>query len=184
MQDISEIRKLRKSLDMTQKDLAKKAGVSQSLIAKAEAGAIDPTYSNVQKIFNALNNFAKKDDIKVKDIINRNIISILPSAKISEAIILMKKHEISQLPVISNHPVGLVTEGLLLENLSTLPHSDIQKLTVREIMADCPPMLSIDCPIEAVTDLLKHYPMILIRSDEKICGLITKFDVLSALAKK
>ena len=53
--DIDEIKKLRSSLGLTQKDLAQRADVSQSLIAKIEAGRIDPTFSKVQKIFLAFN---------------------------------------------------------------------------------------------------------------------------------
>ncbi|MFQ5647816.1 MAG: helix-turn-helix transcriptional regulator, partial [Candidatus Aenigmatarchaeota archaeon] len=43
MQEITEIRKIRKKLGLTQSQLAQEARVSQSLIAKIEAGKLDPT---------------------------------------------------------------------------------------------------------------------------------------------
>lgn len=57
---LEEIKQIRKKYNLTQSDLAKRSGVSQSLIAKIEAGRIDPTYSNAQKIFNALNDMGEK----------------------------------------------------------------------------------------------------------------------------
>ncbi|MBI2079314.1 helix-turn-helix domain-containing protein, partial [Candidatus Micrarchaeota archaeon] len=45
--DVSKLGSLRRKLGITQKELAKLAGVSQSLIAKIEMGKIDPAYSKV-----------------------------------------------------------------------------------------------------------------------------------------
>ena len=52
--ELEEIKKIRKKLGMTQTELANRAGVSQSLIAKIESARIDPTYTKTQKIFAAL----------------------------------------------------------------------------------------------------------------------------------
>ena len=52
--DLKEIKELRKKYKLTQEELAKKANVSQTLITKIEAGKIDPTYSNAQKILEAI----------------------------------------------------------------------------------------------------------------------------------
>jgi len=52
--DLSRIAVMRKRMGLTQTELAEKAGVSQSLIARVEAGTVDPRYSKVEKIFRAL----------------------------------------------------------------------------------------------------------------------------------
>ena len=49
--ELEEIKKIRKSLGLTQAELAKRADVSQSIIAKIESGSIDPTLSKAKKIF-------------------------------------------------------------------------------------------------------------------------------------
>ncbi|MEM2547192.1 MAG: helix-turn-helix domain-containing protein, partial [Candidatus Bathyarchaeia archaeon] len=51
---LDEIAKRRKLLGLTQKQLAKIAGVSQSFVAKVESGKIDPSYSKVKAIFDVL----------------------------------------------------------------------------------------------------------------------------------
>ena len=60
--ELEEIKKIRKKLELTQTELADRAGVSQSLIAKIEAGRIDPTYSKTKKIFAALSDLEKRGD--------------------------------------------------------------------------------------------------------------------------
>ena len=147
MQDLSEIKKLRKNLNLTQKELANRANVSQSLIAKIEAQKIDPTYTKTLQIFNALNSINKNENVQVKDIINKNIISVEPETKVLSAVGLMKMHNISQLPVISTHPVGLITESSLLDSFAKHSQQELVELKVKEIMKDCPPVLNMRCPI-------------------------------------
>ena len=48
--EIEQLKQIRKQLGLTQTEFAKEAGVSQSLVAKIEAGNIDPTYSKVQQM--------------------------------------------------------------------------------------------------------------------------------------
>ncbi|MBI2647565.1 helix-turn-helix domain-containing protein, partial [Candidatus Woesearchaeota archaeon] len=62
--ELVEVKKIRKKLELTQTQLANRAGVSQSLIAKVESGRIDPTYSKTKKIFSALSELEKKEEIK------------------------------------------------------------------------------------------------------------------------
>ncbi len=49
-----EFRHMRTKVGLTQKDLARKAGVSQALIARIEGGSIDTKLSTAQKILDAL----------------------------------------------------------------------------------------------------------------------------------
>lgn len=54
MDESKWIKEQRKRLDLTQNQLAKMAGVSQSLVAKIEAGSIDAAYSKVKRIIETL----------------------------------------------------------------------------------------------------------------------------------
>ena len=51
LMDLSEIKRLRGKLGITQSELAKRAGVSQALIARIENKSVDPRYSKVVDIF-------------------------------------------------------------------------------------------------------------------------------------
>ena len=72
--ELSEIKKIRKTLGLTQTDLAKRAAVSQSLIAKIESNKIDPTYTKTKKIFDTLNDLENKEEIKAEELMNKKII--------------------------------------------------------------------------------------------------------------
>ena len=50
----TDIKRIRKSLDITQTELAVASGVSQSTIAKIERGTMSASYDTVVKLFEAL----------------------------------------------------------------------------------------------------------------------------------
>lgn len=176
---LEEVKKIRKKLGMTQTELANRAQVSQSLIAKLESGRIDPTYTKTRKIFAALSDMENKEEIKAEQLMTRKIISVHSATPIKEAIAKMKKDGISQLPVIDSHKlVGLVSESTILE---ALLGSKAEK--VSEIMQDSPPIVSKTTSIQVVSSLLKHYPLVVVSEEGKLVGLITKSDLLGKLYK-
>ncbi|MBI2558355.1 CBS domain-containing protein [Candidatus Woesearchaeota archaeon] len=177
--ELEEIRKIRNKLGMTQTELANRAGVSQSLIAKIESGRIDPTYTKTQKIFAALSELEKKEEIKAEQLMTSKILSIGSNISIKEAIDRMKKHKISQLPVIDDSKlVGLVSESTILEAL--LKSKGTQ---VKEVMQEAPPIVSKTTSIQVVSNLLKHYPMVMVSEEGRLIGLVTKSDLLGRLYK-
>jgi len=58
--ELHDIERLRKRFGLTQEELARKAGISQSLIARVESGMVDPRYSRIAKIFVALDEMKSK----------------------------------------------------------------------------------------------------------------------------
>ena len=52
--EVTEIRRMRKALDMTQAQLCHLSGVPQSTIAKVESGSINGSYETVRRLFEAL----------------------------------------------------------------------------------------------------------------------------------
>ena len=177
--ELEEIRKIRKKLGMTQTELANRAGVSQSLIAKIESGRIDPTYTKTKKIFAALSELEKKEGVKAEQLMASRIISVASRTPIKEAIDKMKKSQISQLPVIDNHKlVGLVSESIILEALLNQKGSE-----VKDVMQEAPPIVSKTTSMQVVSNLLKHYPMVLVSEGGRLVGLITKSDLLERLYK-
>ncbi|MGC8608630.1 MAG: helix-turn-helix domain-containing protein, partial [Thermoplasmata archaeon] len=58
--NVEELKKMRKNLGISQKDLANITGVSQSYIARLEKGTINPTYSKVKAIYEYLTKSGEK----------------------------------------------------------------------------------------------------------------------------
>ena len=177
--ELEEIKKIRKKLELTQTELANRAGVSQSLIAKIEAGRIDPTYTKTKKIFAALSDLEKKEEIKAEQLMTAKIVSVAPSDSTKDAIEKMKKFQISQLPVIDNHKlIGLVSESTILDAMLNSKGNH-----VRDIMQEAPPTVSKTTSIQVVSSLLKHFPMVAVSEEGKLIGIITKSDLLGKLYK-
>jgi len=182
--ELDEIKKIRKKFGLTQTDLSKKANVSQSLIAKIESNRIDPTFTKVKKIFNVLDELKNKNELKAWDIMTKKIICVKPGDKIPTAINLMRKHEISQIPVmVNNNIIGLVSENNILESISEEGTEKIRKIIVRDIMHECPPVVSKKTSSSVLSGLLKYYPIVIVVDEGKPKGVITKSDMLRTFYK-
>jgi predicted transcriptional regulator len=174
---LDEIKEIRKKYGLTQSDLAKRADVSQSLIAKIEAGRIDPTYTKAQKIFDALDTLHKKKEVKAEEVMTKKVISVKPDDDIKDAIKKMKKDNISQMPVIEDDKsIGTVTEAIILEALLNNKSG-----MIKEIMEDSPPIVSKNTSVAAISNLLRFSSMVLVSEDGKIKGTITKSDLLGKI---
>jgi len=177
--ELAEIKKIRKSLGLTQTDLAKRANVSQSLIAKIESEKIDPTFTKTKKIFETLNDLENKEEIKAEELMNKKIISVGTKDNVKDSVREMKKFGISQMPVIDgSNVVGLVSESTLLDALMSNKSKKIA-----DIMEETPPTVAKTASVKVISNLLKHYPMVLVSEAGKLIGLITKADLLSKLYK-
>lgn len=175
--DITQLKKIRKQLGLTQHGFAKEAGMSQSMIAKIEAGRLDPTYSYVKKIELALKSVIKHEEKKAKEIMHSKIYSAKRNDSIEKVVQLMTKHDISQVPVIEKeHVVGLITESDLLEI------DDAKKIKVKDKMQEAPPIIDENAELSVVLSLLKFYPIVIVRR-EGLRGVITKADLIRSLVR-
>ena len=172
--ELEEIKEIRKKFGLTQGELANRAGVSQSLIAKIEAGRLDPTFSKTKKIFEAIDTLGKKKELKAEEIMKKGVISVKPNDGIKSAIGKMKKSNISQMPVIEEHKsIGIVSESIILEALLNKKGNKI-----KDIMEDSAPVVSKNTTVNAIYNLLRFYPMVLVSDGGELRGIITKADLL------
>src|SRR3989338_4765884 len=177
--ELEEIKEIRKKFGLTQSQLANRAGVSQSLIAKVEAGRLDPTFTKAKKIFEAIDSLGKKQEVKAEEAMTKNLISVKPDDDIREAIKKMKKANISQMPVIDEHKsIGIVSEAIILEAIMNNKGKKI-----KDIMEDSPPIVSKNTTINAVSNLLRFYPIVLVSEGGELKGIITKSDLLGKIYK-
>jgi len=174
-----DLRRMRKSVGLTQKELAKKAGVSQSLIARIETKSVDPRLSTLQKIVDAL--FIEVEGSFAGDIMKSPVITVEANNQVRDVVKLMRRNGISQIPVLREGLlVGSIQESTILERFAlTKDFKEIFDLTVDYIMEDPFPIVSDNDSINEVIDLLfKGYPAILVCTNDKIVGIITKIDVI------
>lgn len=171
MRSLENIKRIRRNLNLTQKQLSSIAEVSQSLIAKIESGKIEPSYSKAIKIFSSLENFQKKESLKARHIMTKKIFCLSPDDSIKKAARIMSKNEISQLPVMKDKKItGLITESAILRN----PNSN----KIKDIIEDAPPIISINTPISTISHLILIHPMLIVQDRGKIKGVITKSDII------
>jgi predicted transcriptional regulator len=181
---IEEIARKRKMLSLTQKELAKLAGVSQSLIAKLESGRIETSYTKVKSIFDTLGQMEIKRDIQVKEIAHSEVIGVQRSDTISKAARLMGDHNFSQLPVLDGERVvGSISEKTILNQiLAGKDFSKISTLAVEEVMEEAFPQVGEDAPLSLISSILQVYPAVLAVKKGKILGIVTKADLLKMLS--
>ncbi|MBI5347121.1 MAG: CBS domain-containing protein [Candidatus Aenigmarchaeota archaeon] len=166
------IKDIRKSRGMTQQELAKSSGVSQSFIARVERGDVDPSYSKMIKILSALKN---KKMPKAKNIMIRRVVMIGAKESIKKAAGKMKAKGISQLPVMKNGAmVGAISEKDIAYAITENPGAK----TVEEIMSIPLPIVDDNSDIEMLSSILEHVPALLVSRNGKIAGIVTRADLL------
>lgn len=169
--DLKSIGRRRKALSLTQKQVAMATQISQSLITKIERGNIIPSYEIAKRIFIFLDSAERKNEKFAKDMMQKNVIVLDASDKISKAISLIKKHSVSQFPVIKNKAI--------VGSISTKEIMDApKKAEVNGFLTDPFPTIGSETPASIVKDLLKHHSAVLIIKNSSIEGIITAEDFL------
>ncbi len=180
---LEDIAKRRRQLGLKQSELAKAAGVSQSLIAKLEAGTIDSSYNKVKTIFDVLERLEFKTRVQTEKLVHSEVISVQKSTPISEVVKVMKTHEISQMPVFDGkQSVGSISEKAILHQiLSGHDLEEISRLPAEKIMEEAFPQINEEAPLPLITSLLQTYSAVLVSRRGDIIGIITKADLLRML---
>jgi predicted transcriptional regulator len=174
------IRKKRLSLGLTQMELAKRAGVTQSILARIESGKVDPRYSNIKKISLALESFNGRG-VLARNIMTKNVIVINHKDRIRKAVRLMKRKGISQLPVMDN---GKIIGTIHEKNIShMLSQGKTANTSVEEVMDDVLPTVPENTSVNTLSSLLDHYPAVLILEGGRITGIVSRADLLKLVKK-
>jgi predicted transcriptional regulator len=180
---LKDIGKKRRQLGLKQSELARAAGVSQSLIAKLESGKIDSSYTKVSAIFEVLERLQIKNKIQTEKVINSKVVTVQKSESISKVVQLMKECGYSQIPVFEGkQSVGSITEKTILRQI--LAGSDLDKISsmsTEDIMEEAFPQVTEDAPLSLISNLLQTYSAVLVSRKGDTVGIITKADILRVL---
>ncbi|MEO8711614.1 MAG: pyridoxal-phosphate dependent enzyme [Parafilimonas sp.] len=122
-----------------------------------------------------------------KDIVNsregKKLVTINPTQTVSEAVELMKKYDIENIPVMNGDgPVGAISETGLFQKVFDNP--ELKEATVESIMEKAYPLVEFDTPVERLGSLINKGNGAVMGKDEKgDYYIVTKYDVIQSLAK-
>lgn len=184
---VKDISKMRKSLGISQKEVATVCGVSQSYIARLEKGDINPTYENIRKIYNYLQTHTKKTDqldLEAKEIMTTNVVTCRATDSIITCMETLKKLGISQMPVLNseNHVIGTLGEAEVNEYLMKgISPESLKRMIVNKIMGPLLPQVPTMTPISTIYPILRFSNAVLVMDQLVLKGIITKADILKAV---
>jgi len=169
------LKRMREEIGMTQEQLAELAGISQAHVAKIENERVNPRLSTVNKIMSVLRSNSK---LKCDEFLTKEVIYVNPKNSVNRAAKLMKRNDVSQLPVIEKGIcVGSISDKTIVRNLDKISGST----EVEEVMEEPFPTVNCGEEMEVVKTLLEYHPAILVTDRGKIIGILTKSDLLDLL---
>jgi predicted transcriptional regulator len=176
-----ELRSRREILGMKQTELARRAGISQSMVARIEAGGVDPRVSTLNKIINVLNS-ADQKRITAVQIMHTPVISVNSDDTVSWALDIFEKNNISQLPVIDHGvPVGCISEAVIVKAIEQQRLHKVQPFYVGDFTEPGFPSVPPDMDVETVVNILQQNHAVLIIDGGVVQGVITKHDLISLI---
>ena len=122
-----------------------------------------------------------------KDLINgrgaQKLITLSASQTIAEAIELMKKYDIENIPVISNgDSIGAISESGLFNKI--LNDADVKLQPVLAVMEKAYPEVAFDTPVERLSKFInKENGAVLSKDETGRFHIITKYDIIQSLTK-
>lgn len=123
----------------------------------------------------------------VKDLIGglgrRRLVTIESNKKVSDALELMKKYDIEQIPVMQGREMtGSVTQSGLFKKM--LEDVQVREKTITEVQEAALPVVEMDTPLDRLSKFInKDNGAVLAKDDSGDFHILTKYDVLDALAK-
>lgn len=127
-------------------------------------------------------------DVKTfKDIVSgratKRLVTIEPDHTVADAVELMKKYDIEQIPVMNGDGlIGAVSEGGLFKKIFSNP--EIKNETVLSVMEPAYPIVSFDTPVERLGSLInKDNGAVMAKDESGNLHIVTKYDVIQSLAK-
>ena len=173
---LNRIKDIRRSMDLTQQKLSRLSGVSQSLIARIEAGKVEPSYTKIKKIFDVLIK-ENSQNKTAKNVMNKKVIMLSKDEKIKKAAQVMKDEAISQIPVLKNNKiVGSISEQIISHNLSE--KENIAQEKIEKYMGPMLPQIDEITPLSVVSSILDHTNAVLVLKNSEVKGIITRADML------
>jgi len=173
-----DLREWRTALELTQSELAERAGVSQPLIARIEGGDVDPRLSTLRRIVSALQE-TEGGILRARDLMHSPVVSVAPDDSVHETTELMDEKGYSQVPVVRDGtPEGLIATS----DIRQRGEDDVGELPVAEVMHEAITTVEPDAVLDEVDAHLDHNDAVLVVEDGETVGIITEADVARHLS--
>lgn len=117
------------------------------------------------------------------------LITVTPATPLAEAMDLIKKYDVSQIPVVTDgDPIGSIREDRLIDTLLHTPNVD--GMVVDEVMSEPLPIVEANAGLDEVFPLLTrtpgtpgNHPAVLVRMPDRSLEIITKYDLVQVLQR-
>ncbi|MEO5649048.1 MAG: pyridoxal-phosphate dependent enzyme [Ginsengibacter sp.] len=122
-----------------------------------------------------------------KDLVNgrgtTKLVTVNTEQKVAEAIELMKKYDIENIPVMNgNSIVGSLSESGLFNKILSDP--EIKEQSIESVMEKEYPMVPFEMSVEKLSNLIsKHNGAVLSKDETGDYHIVTKYDIIQSLAK-
>ena len=188
---LTEIKKLREELNLSQRQLAKQCDIPSSFLSMIEnqKNNTKPSYDVLVRIFQELDGESQKNLGKLTTadkICKTNLTSARKSDYAEDIIKIMHEKDYSQIPVLDGGGcIGMVTENSLMKFLQERTHKPLTTTKVKDVMDTPPIVIDISTKVtENILSLFNDSKCLLVSDNAKIMGLITKIDAIRGLMKK
>jgi len=188
---LTEIKKLREELNLSQRQLAKQCDIPSSFLSMIEnqKNNTKPSYDVLVRIFQELDGESQKNLGKLTTadkICKTNLTSARKSDYAEDIIKIMHEKDFSQIPVLDGGGcIGMVTENSLMKFLQERTHKPLTTTRVKDVMDTPPIVIDISTKVtENILSLFNDSKCLLVSDNAKIVGLITKIDAIRGLMKK
>jgi CBS domain-containing protein len=120
--------------------------------------------------------------LTARDIMTENVVTILPTCSVRNAIDLLIREQISGLPVVNEHDrlVGIVTEFALLAVAydDRISRDEVSRHMTTDVLT-----IDVNDPVRKIADLfiVHRVRRVPVMEQGRIVGLISRRDVLTAL---
>jgi cystathionine beta-synthase len=113
----------------------------------------------------------------------RRLVTVEHDSKVSDAVELMKKYDIEQVPVNKDGElVGSVTQSGLFRKI--MEDINVKDMSVADVQEKSLPVVETSTPLERLTHYInKENGAVLVRDESGLYNIITKYDVLTAFSK-
>ncbi|MES2639586.1 MAG: pyridoxal-phosphate dependent enzyme [Myxococcota bacterium] len=111
----------------------------------------------------------------------RALVTVSPSARVTEVIGVLKVHGVSQVPVTDGaHVLGILTESRLLERALTGSRGDIE---VRDLVESTYFTVDESTEVGVLTELFKRAKVAMVMEGGELADIITRIDLIDYIAR-